>query len=455
MMKWLWTLVFLLGLGAEAKTVYVVPVREDIMPPLTYVVRRGVKEAMEAKADLLLIDMDTHGGRVDVTEDIIEIINQFKGKTVTYVNRKAFSAGAFISVATQEIYMAPQSVIGAAAPMMMAPTGSPEGMPDTVEAKMTSGIRALMRTNAEKNGHNVEVIEAMIDKTRELEVDGEVLNEKGQILTLTNVQAEKNYGAPPKPLLSRGTHESIDALLKHLGFAEAKRVYIQPTGAEQIATFLQKISPILLIIGIIGIYIEFKTPGFGLPGIVGITAFTIYFLGSFVAGLSGIEWLAIFILGLGLLFLELLIFPGTIFIGLAGATLMLVSLLMALVDVYPGMPAIPNFEQLALPLRTLGLAAAGSLVAVLILARFLPETPLFRGMVSTTASGSVSTTEAEVQRASRVGQEGVALSTLRPGGKAQFGDDLIDVITQGEMIAKGTRVRIIRHSSSEAVVESA
>lgn len=455
MMKWLWTLVFLLGLGAEAKTVYVVPVREDIMPPLTYVVRRGVKEAMEAKADLLLIDMDTHGGRVDVTEDIIEIINQFKGKTVTYVNRKAFSAGAFISVATQEIYMAPQSVIGAAAPMMMAPTGSPEGMPDTVEAKMTSGIRALMRTNAEKNGHNVEVIEAMIDKTRELEVNGEVLNEKGQILTLTNVQAEKNYGNPPKPLLSRGTHESIDALLKHLGFAEAKRVYIQPTGAEQIATFLQKISPILLIIGIIGIYIEFKTPGFGLPGIVGITAFTIYFLGSFVAGLSGIEWLAIFILGLGLLFLELLIFPGTIFIGLAGATLMLVSLLMALVDVYPGMPAVPNFEQLALPLRTLGLAAAGSLVAVLILARFLPETPLFRGMVSTTASGSVSTTEAEVQRASRVGQEGVALSTLRPGGKAQFGDDLIDVITQGEMIAKGTRVRIIRHSSSEAVVESA
>lgn len=454
MTKWLWMLVLLLGLNADAKTVYIVPIHEDIMPPLTYVVRRGVKEAMEAKADLLLIDMDTHGGRVDVTEDIIEIINQFKGRTVTYVNRKAFSAGAFISVATQEIYMAPQSVIGAAAPMMMTPTGSPEGMPDTVEAKMTSGIRALMRTNAEKNGHNVEVIEAMIDKTRELKVDGEVLNEKGQILTLTNVQAEKNYGNPPKPLLSRGTHESIDALLKHLGFGEARRVAIQPTGAEQIATFLQKISPILLIIGIIGIYIEFKTPGFGLPGIVGIVAFTIYFLGSFVAGLSGIEWLVIFILGLGLLFLELLIFPGTIFLGLGGAALMLVSLVMALVDVYPGMPAIPSFGQLALPLRTIGLAAAGSLVAVLFLARFLPETPLFRRMVSTAASGSVSTAEAEVQKASRVGQVGVALSTLRPGGKAQFGEDFLDVITQGEMIAKGTSVRIIRHSAGEAVVES-
>lgn len=457
MTRWLQLLLFLLSTAPTfAATVYVIPIREDIMPPLTYVVRRGVKEAMEAKADLLVLDMETNGGRVDVTEEIIEIINQFKGKTVTYVNRKAFSAGAFISVATQEIYMAPQSVIGAAAPIMMSPGGSgPEAMPDTVEAKMTSGIRALMRTNAEKNGHNIQVIEAMIDKTRELKIDGEVLNEKGQILTLTNVQAEKNYGSPAKPLLSRGTYESLDALLKHLDFADAKRVNVQPTGAENVAIFLQKVSPLLLIVGIIGVYIEMKTPGFGLPGIVGITAFTIYFLGGYVAGLSGIEWLAVFILGLALLFLELLVFPGTIVLGLSGAGLMLISLIMALVDVYPGMPAIPSFGQLALPIRTLGIATVGSIVAVLILARFLPETPLFRTMVSTTSSGSHSTEVAEATRASRVGQVGVAVSALRPGGKAQFGDDLIDVMTQGEMLPKGTPVRIIRHSSTEAVVETA
>src|SRR4051794_15372631 len=100
--------------------VYVLPIREDIMPPLVYIVRRGIKEAMEAKADVLIIDMDTNGGRVDVTEEIIEIINQFKGLTVTYVNKKAFSAGAFISFATKKIYMAPQSVIGAAAPIMLS-----------------------------------------------------------------------------------------------------------------------------------------------------------------------------------------------------------------------------------------------------------------------------------------------------------------------------------------------
>ncbi|MDQ6633001.1 MAG: ATP-dependent Clp protease proteolytic subunit, partial [Verrucomicrobiota bacterium] len=143
--------------AADNSKVYVLPIRDDIMPPLVYLVRRGVKEAMEAQAELLIIDMDTNGGRIDTTEEIIGILNQFKGKTVTYVNRKAFSAGAFISFASQKIYMAPQSVIGAAAPIMLAPGGtSPEAMPDTMEAKISSGVSALVRANAEKNGYNVE-----------------------------------------------------------------------------------------------------------------------------------------------------------------------------------------------------------------------------------------------------------------------------------------------------------
>src|SRR3989454_2756920 len=180
----------------DQKKVYVLPIRDDIMPPLVYLVRRGVKEAMDAKADLLVLDMDTNGGRVDVTEDIIEILNKFKGQTATYVNRKAFSAGAFIAVATQKIFMAPQSVIGAAAPIMIAPGAGPQDMPGTMEVKMNSAVRALVRTAAEKNGHNVDVVDAMIDKNKELTIDGKVINKKGDILTLTNLEAEKEYGNP-------------------------------------------------------------------------------------------------------------------------------------------------------------------------------------------------------------------------------------------------------------------
>ena len=304
------------------KGVYILPIREDIMPPLVYLVRRGVKEAMDAKADTLILDMDTNGGRVDTTQEIIEILNQFKGTTITYVNKKAFSAGAFISFATQKIYMAPQSVIGAAAPIMVSPTGSgPESMPDTMEVKMTSALSALVRANAEKNGHNVEVADAMVKKTKELVIDGKVLNEKGNLLTLTDKEAAMQYGDPSKPLLSAGTYVSLDALVKELGAGQHNIVHVKPTGAEQIAFWLTAISPLLLVIGVVALYIEFKTPGFGLPGIVGIIAFALYFLGGYIAGLSGAEWIVLFMIGLGLFIFELFIHPGTVLPGLVGAAL--------------------------------------------------------------------------------------------------------------------------------------
>jgi membrane-bound serine protease (ClpP class) len=440
------------------RKVYILPIRDDIMPPLVYIVRRGVKEAIQANADLLVLDMETNGGRVDVTEEIIEILNQFKGKTVTYVNRKAFSAGAFISVATQKIYMSPQSVIGAAAPLLMAPGGGGTEMPATMEAKMTSGIRALVRTSAEKNGHNVEVVEAMIDKTRALEIDGEVLNEKGQILTLTNKQAEKEYGNPPKPLLSAGTVESLDELITNLGYSQADRVHVEPTGVERIATWINTISPLLLLIGIVGVYIEFKTPGFGIPGIVGIIAFAIYFLGGYIAGLSGAEWLAVFILGLFLFVLELFVFPGTILLGLTGAALMLGSIIMAMVDIYPGVPGLPGSMQFRVPMKdilvNLSIVFVGSSLAFWVLSFWLPKTSLYSTLISGSASGESSVILQEQAQTKRVGEVGVAVSVLRPGGKAQFGEEILDVISQGEMIPKGRRVKIIGHSSTEAIVEA-
>ena len=434
--------------------VFIVPIRENIMPPLVYVVRRGVKEAMEAKADVLILDMNTDGGRVDVTEEIIRIISKFKGTTVTYVNDRAFSAGAFIAVGTQKIYMAPQSVIGAAAPIMMVPGGGvADKLPDTMEAKMTSAIRALVRTQAEKHGHNIEVVEAMIDKTKELKMDGEVLNKEGNILTLTDRQAAKEYGNPPKPLLSSGTVESLDALLATLGHAGAQRVEIKPTGAETVGIWINAIGPILLIIGMVGLYIEFKTPGFGLPGIIGIVAFALYFFGGYTAGISGAVWAVVFVVGLILVLLELFVFQGSMIAGVGGAVLMLVSIVMGMVDMYPGTPRLPTLLQLQLPLRDLGIALVGTVVTAAILSRFLPKTAFFQKLVSQTASGVSSVAAQEAQQEARLGQIGVAISPLYPGGKAQFGEQILDVLTQGEMVEKGCSVKIIGHTGPDALVE--
>ena len=458
---------------AAPKKVYVLPIRDDIMPPMLYLVRRGVKEAMEAKADLLVLDMDTDGGRVDTTLEIIKIIDKFRGQTVTFVNAKAFSAGAFISVATQKIYMTPQSVIGAAAPIMLSPGGTGvEKMPDTVEVKTISAIKGLVTAQAEKNGHDVEVIEAMIDKTTELkrveyaaDTDGNfvvtktnVINTAGRILTLTDIRAAKAYGNPPKPLLSAGTVKDLDELLKKLGFADAKVTKIEPLGLEKVGTWLDAIGPLLLIIGIAGIYIEMKTPGFGLPGIVGICALVVYFLGGYVSGLAGKEQLVllmtIFVVGLALVVVELFFLPGTIVIGMTGATLMLIALVMAYVDTYPGLPQMPTLPQLELPLRNLFITFLGSIVVIWLLSLWLPKTFVYSALVSQSASGVVSVVDRKERQAALLGQEGVTTSKLRPGGKAQFGDQILDVITQGEMIDKGQRVRIIGHSASEAVVEA-
>jgi membrane-bound serine protease (ClpP class) len=408
---------------------------------------------MEAGAEALILDMETNGGRLDSTTKIIEILNQFDGLTVTYVNRDAYSAGAFIAVATQKIYMAPQSVIGAAAPILMGPGGAMEQVSESMEAKMVSAVAAKVRASAEKNGHNKEVVESMINRTRELIIDGEVINPEGDILTLTDVEAARLFGDPPRPLLSLGTRDSMDALLEDLGLSDAERLVIEPTGAERMASWINAISPLLLLVGMVGLYLEFKTPGFGVPGVIGIAAFALYFFGGYIAGLSGMEWVVVFLLGLVLLGLELFVFPGVMFLGLSGVGLILVALVMAMVDLYPGEPTLPTFEQIRFPLAEVMASFLGGAVVIWLLSRILPSTSIYSHLVSGSASGIASVARQSTTQAAQVGQLGVAVSVLRPGGKAQFGNAILDVMTQGELIETGTKVRILRHSGTEAVVE--
>jgi len=433
--------------------IYIIPVRDDIMPPLVYLIRRGIKEAMEANAKVLVLDMDTNGGRVDVTEEVIKLLERFKGQTITYVNKKAFSAGMFIAVATKKIYMAEGSVIGAAAPIMLLPGVGPEKLPDTVEEKMTSGISALVRATAARNGHNVAVVDAMIDKNSELIIDGQVIKSKGRILTLTNLEAEKKCGNPPTPLFSSGTVNSLDELIKLAGFDPARAVYIQPLGAEKFAFWINSISALLLTIGILGLYIEFKTPGFGLPGIIGITAFLLYFFGGYVAGLAGIEWVLLFIVGLILIGLEILVFPGTAILGILGLVSILISVLMAGIDIYPDTPIVPNIESLSGSIKQLLIAFGSAIIGGILLRRFLPHTNIYQLMVSKSASGAGYDNELASLQQKELGLTGIAISDLRPGGKAQFGDKILDVITNGELISKGARVKIIGHSGTNRLVE--
>ncbi|MDR1191402.1 MAG: serine protease [Verrucomicrobiales bacterium] len=438
----------------KGKTVYIIPIRDNIDPAMVYLVRRGVKEAIEANADAIIIDLDTNGGIVKDTEEIIAILNKFphQDQLYTFIDTKAFSAGAFIASATHEIYMAPGSVIGAAAPILMAPGGGgAQEMPGTVEEKMTSAVRALVRTNAQRQGHSAEVFDAMVDKDQGLTVSGKEIVPKGKILTLTNHEAETQYGAPPKNLLSAGTKADLDAVVSVISPDNPLVVKVEPTGFEQLARLIVMISPLLLAGAMLCGYIEFKTPGFGVFGISAIILATVYFFGHYIAGLSGYENAVIFIIGIALLVTELFILPGHIIPGLLGAGLVLYALLKAMVDQYPADPVLPALPQLELPLLNMGKALLVTIIGAIILAKIFPKTPLYGALMLDHVNAGHSAAPVTIS----IGDQGAALTMLRPAGTADFGNGPVDVLTQGDFIKAGATVSVVKIEGAVIIVEVA
>jgi membrane-bound serine protease (ClpP class) len=153
---------------------------------------------MEAGAEVLVLDMETNGGRFDSTKEIIQILDQFEGLTVTYVNRDAYSAGAFIAVATQQIYMAPQERDWSGSAdhddARRRWSGADAGDHGSEDDVGGGGPGASQRGEERAQP---QVVEAMINKNKRLEIDGQVLNEEGQILTLTDVEAAASMGIRP------------------------------------------------------------------------------------------------------------------------------------------------------------------------------------------------------------------------------------------------------------------
>lgn len=435
-------------------SVYVIPIRQDIAKPLVYLIRRAVKEAMATGVQYLILDMETNGGYLDDTLEIIEILERFPGKKITYVNKTAYSAGAFIAVATHQIYMAPESVIGAAAPVMIGPGGvGPAEIPSTFEKKITSAILARIRAYAEKYGHNPDVIEAMVNKDKGLTLDGQVLCPKGEILTLTNREAERTYGDPPRPILSLGTVETLEKLIHQLGLQDAQVTYVKPSGMEKIAVWLTSLSWLWLMLGLAGVYLELKTPGFGIPGIVGIIGFFLYFAGGYFAGLTGLEWLLLFILGIVLIVLEILMWPGVTILAVSGGIACLIALIMAFVDTYPTSPLSVSFVAFHRPLISFIIGLVGAIIFILVVRRYLPKTPFYNTLIVQSASGT--TTEAKLKQSKEqwISKIGISITPLRPSGKAVFGSEILDVTSQGEYIEKGKRIRIIDFSGNTPVVE--
>lgn len=452
MRRW-WTILWLAvaSLPAFGEPVIVVSIREDISRNTVFLIRRALREAGEKQAVAVVLELDTNGGRVDATEEIIRLLERAPVKTYAFVNAKAYSAGAFIAAATDRIYMSPGSVIGAATPVMMMPGGGGVAeLPKSYEEKITSAMRALIRATAQAKGHNPDVFDAMVDKDRGLAIGDTVIVEKGKLLTLTNAEAARAYGAPAKPLLSAGTVKSVAELLAQVGLPGAAVVPVQPYGFEVLARWLTMLSPVLVMIGFVAIYLELKTPGLGVPTVVAVICFGLYFIGYIAAGLAGWEEAVLFAVGLALLAVEVFVLPGFGVAGVAGLACILAALVLAMVEHFPGGPRWPAWSQVQGPLATVLLEFAGSVVVMMLLARFLPETRLFRKMeLAATTSGYKT---AGATAAALRGATGVAETPLRPAGKGRFNGQLVDVVTEGDWIEQGASIRITLVEGSRVVV---
>ena len=328
-------------------------------------------------------------------------------------------------------------------------------MPEAIEEKSVSYVAAMIRAAAQHKGHDPQLAEAMVRRDSEYKVGDEVIAKKGQLLTLTNKDAERRVGPEQHPLLSEGTVQDLNDLLSKIGRSGNAQIVLRVTTAETIARVIESFSVIILALGLLGLYIEFKTPGFGLPGIAGIVMLAIWFWGYNIAGLAGMEEVALFLLGLMLVLIEVFFIPGFGWVGIGGIVLISISAVMAMVEYYPGDPWYPTFPKFQIPLMKFSLSVILSVIGLLLVGRFLPRSTRFQKLVLQSATLRKEGFAASADTAAMVGRRGVAETLLRPSGAAVFGADRVNVVTRGDFVKAGEDIVVVEARGNRIIVEKA
>jgi len=437
----------------EAKQkVVVIPIRDQIAPPELYILRRGLKTAIEQGADTVILDMNTPGGSIDVTFEMVKAIQKFPGKVYTYVNDEATSAGALISAGTDEIFMAPGATIGASAPV----NAGGADIDKTMKLKIVSFLRAKVRSISEGKGYRGEVVSAMIDENFELKIGDEIIKPKGELLSLTASESVREYGDPSQPLLAAGIEPSLESLTDTLlGKGNYTTSRLEVTWSERLAQYITAWSPLLLSAGLLLIFIEFKTPGFGIFGIGGGILLAIVFFGHSGAGLSGHEPLLFFFIGFALVLIDLFFIPGFFLLAIPGAILMLGSLLWGMSDIWPDQPIPWNSNFLFRPLLNLILGLGGAIVIFAFLLRFLPSGGLWGKMVLAAAIGGENTGSSTARSApSLIGATGHAVTALFPSGQIEINGKRYDARLPLGTVPPGTPVKVISVGEFDLNVEA-
>ncbi len=446
--------------GEHHYRVYTVEISGEVSPTMAAYVKRALSDIPDGDNQLIVMKMDTFGGRVDSALTIVDlIVNCRKGETIAFVTKKAISAGALIALACDGIVMKPHTTIGDCAPIMVDSKG-----PRMMGEKFQSPLRAKFRSLARKNGYPEALAEAMVtadmevyrvvaggrtvyiddveyaelDKSEKAKITSKkTVVKKGELLTMDDTEALK-FG------FSRMTASGLADMLRSMGITSYDIVPVKRSWSESFLRLLGTIAPLLMLVGLGAVYTEIKAPGFGAPGIVGIICLALFFMHQYAVGLAGYTELLLVLLGFVLVALELFVLPGFGIAGIGGILCIITGLVLSLQGFVLPDPAMPWQTDLMVSnvIEVLSAVLAAFLVALFILRFVLPR-------LSVVVKGPYLETTLHDARAdsravggARAGDVGVAVTPLRPSGKVKVGDAVYDVVTEGGFLEKGARVVI-------------
>ena len=481
--------------------VYVIDIRTEIGGGVSTYIKKGIQKAEKANADAIIFDVDTPGGKVDSALNIVRSIQRTQIPTIAFVNRQAISAGAMISAACTQIVMVSGGAIGDVAPVDVQGNEAGE--------KSVSFIRTTMRSIVDSqqiSPRNPDIAEAMVDKSlvlvrlvengdiiklrpeeylnqQAIGTKMEILCAKGELLTLTTLQA-LDYGFAEtqaetltdllskyqivrigessfidrnnivtmalneKDFLRKQEELGVDQVTSIKSLENAKVTKFKVTLADHTVFFLTSpyISALLLSLGGLGLLIEIRTPGFGIPGFLGLLFIGLFFGGHMLNEVPNAYLVAlIFVVGLALIVLEVFVIPGFGVAGILGLMLMLGSVFYTFFQ---------NTDDISVALLWLSISIITTSVLAIFATIFLPKSsPFQRLALSTVMSADLGYHSTGADFQSFLGKTGVALTPLRPAGTAKIDNKRLDVVTFGDFIAQNTPIRVLEVEGSKISVE--
>lgn len=467
---------------------FIILIEGPITSTTARIVEYKATKARSQQADLVIFELDTPGGEGRAMNKIIDTIHGLEPATVVaWVNPQAYSAGALISIACDEIVMAsdPQAVIGDAMPIMVGPQGGLAPLPKEERAKIESPIRTEVREMAERKGYSVALCDAMVRSAMEIWL---IRNENtGELKVVDAEEWEKQQKARPTPqwvflrtidgpdeLVTLKTDDAI-----HLGLVQAEidntedltgryniegpveRIEDQPLDRVAIWLSHPAVTGLLAMGLMFGAYMEFKTPGLGIFGAIAVLCLLALIGSRYLVGLANVVEVALLAVGIILIVLEIFVIPGFGIAGISGMILCAVAILAMVIPnsigEVPWPHAAMDWDLLHSGLLAILLGFVGALILAAVAGHYLPKARFMSDSKILLPPGPAPEHEPQSEQSPifkiSVGDEGLAVSALRPVGEARFGENLIDAVSDVGFIERGRRVRVIKREGNRLVVE--